>query len=70
MAEENTEPTARAGPAAKSFRSAGTSSQALQAAGSEPLRGAPAIDVTHHAQEIKDHFDALEGRRVSVWRAA
>ena len=39
--------------------------KALQDAGMDPF-AITKYDVTHHAQEIKDNFDALEGRTVSV----
>ena len=39
--------------------------KALQDAGIDPFT-ITKYDVTHHAQEIKDNFDALEGRTVSV----
>ena len=39
--------------------------QALQEAGMNPFE-ITKFDVTHHAQEIKDEFDALEGKTVSV----
>ena len=39
--------------------------KALQDAGMDPFT-ITKYDVTHHAQEIKDNFDALEGRTVSV----
>ncbi len=38
---------------------------ALQEAGKDPFQ-ITKYHVTHHSQEIKDHFDALEGRSVSV----
>ncbi len=38
---------------------------ALQEAGKDPFQ-ITKYNVTHHSQEIKDHFDALEGRSVSV----
>lgn len=37
----------------------------LQAAGKDPFR-ITKIDVTHHSMEIKDDFDALEGKTVTV----
>ena len=39
--------------------------KALQDAGMNPFE-ITRYDVTHHAQEVKDHFDALEGRTVSL----
>ena len=39
--------------------------KALQDAGKNPFVETR-FDVTHHAQEIKDNFDALEGQRVAV----
>ena len=39
--------------------------KALQDAGMDPFT-ITKYDVTHHAQEIKDNFDALEGKTVSV----
>ena len=39
--------------------------KALQDAGMDPFT-ITKYDVTHHAQEIKDNFDALEGQTVSV----
>ena len=39
--------------------------KALQDAGKNPFFETR-FDVTHHAQEIKDNFDALEGQTVSV----
>ena len=39
--------------------------KALQEAGQNPFE-ITTYDVTHHAQEIKDNFDALEGTTVSV----
>ena len=39
--------------------------QALQAAGMDPFT-VTTYDVTHHAAEIKEQFDALEGQTVSV----
>ena len=39
--------------------------KALQDAGKNPFTETR-FDVTHHAQEIKDNFDALEGQAVSV----
>ena len=39
--------------------------KALQDAGMDPF-AITKYDVTHHAQEIKDNFDALEGQTVSV----
>ena len=39
--------------------------KALQDMGMDPFT-ITKYDVTHHAQEIKDNFDALEGRTVSV----
>ncbi len=38
---------------------------ALQEAGRDPFR-ITKYDVTHHSQEIRDNFDALEGKTVSV----
>ncbi|MCM1266913.1 MAG: lysine--tRNA ligase [Bacteroidales bacterium] len=38
---------------------------ALQEAGKDPFR-ITKYDVTHHSQEIRDQFDALEGKTVSV----
>lgn len=38
---------------------------ALQEAGKDPFQ-ITKYDVTHHSQEIKDGFDALEGRKVSI----
>ncbi len=38
---------------------------ALQEAGKDPFQ-ITKYEVTHHSQEIKDNFDALEGRTVSV----
>ena len=38
--------------------------KALQDAGMNPFE-ITRYDVTHHAQEVKDHFDALEGQTVS-----
>ena len=37
----------------------------LQAAGRDPYQETKYV-VTHHAQEIKDHFDALENQEVSI----
>jgi lysyl-tRNA synthetase class 2 len=37
----------------------------LQDEGRDPFE-ITRFDVTHHAQEIKDHFDALEGKEISV----
>jgi len=39
--------------------------KALQDAGKDPFT-VTKFDVTHHTQEIKDNFDALEGQRVSI----
>ena len=39
--------------------------KALQEAGRNPFE-ITTYDVTHHTQEIKDNFDALEGTTVSV----
>ena len=39
--------------------------KALQDAGMSPFE-ITRYDVTHHAQEVKDHFDALEGQTVSL----
>ena len=39
--------------------------KALQDAGMNPFE-LTRYDVTHHAQEVKDHFDALEGQTVSL----
>ena len=39
--------------------------KALQDAGINPFE-ITRYDVTHHAQEVKDHFDALEGQTVSL----
>ena len=39
--------------------------KALQDAGMKPFE-ITRYDVTHHAQEVKDHFDALEGQTVSL----
>ena len=39
--------------------------QALQAAGKDPYQ-IRRYDVDHHSQEIKDQFDELEGRNVSI----
>ena len=39
--------------------------KALQDAGKDPFFETR-FDVTHHAQDIKDHFDELEGKSVSV----
>ncbi len=39
--------------------------KALQDAGMNPFE-ITRYDVTHHAQEVKDHFDALEGQTVSL----
>ena len=39
--------------------------KALQDMGMDPFT-ITKYDVTHHAQEIKDNFDALEGQTVSV----
>ena len=41
--------------------------KALQDAGMNPFE-ITRYDVTHHAQEVKDHFDALEGQTVSPGR--
>ena len=38
---------------------------ALQESGKDPFV-ITKYDVTHHSQEIKDHFDALEGQTVSI----
>lgn len=38
---------------------------ALQEAGKDPFQ-ITKYDVTHHSQEIKDNFDALEGKTVSI----
>ena len=38
---------------------------ALQEAGKDPFQ-ITKYDVTHHSQEIKDNFEALEGKRVSI----
>ena len=38
---------------------------ALQEAGKDPFQ-ITKYDVTHHSQEIKDNFDALEGKMVSI----
>ncbi len=38
---------------------------ALQEAGRDPFQ-ITKYDVTHHSQEIKDNFDALEGKTVSI----
>ncbi|MDE7186432.1 MAG: lysine--tRNA ligase, partial [Lachnospiraceae bacterium] len=38
---------------------------ALQENGKDPFQ-ITKYDVTHHSQEIKDHFDALEGKNVSI----
>ena len=39
--------------------------KALQDAGMNPFE-ITRYDVTHHAQEVKDNFDALEGRQVAI----
>ena len=39
--------------------------QALQKEGRDPFQ-ITKFDVSHHAQEIKDHFDAMEGMEVTV----
>ena len=39
--------------------------KALQDAGMNPFE-ITRYDVTHHAQEVKDNFDALEGQTVSL----
>ena len=38
---------------------------ALQENGKDPFQ-ITKYDVTHHSQEIKDNFDALEGSKVSI----
>ena len=38
---------------------------ALQEAGKDPFQ-ITKFDVTHHSQEVKDNFDALEGTRVTI----
>ena len=38
---------------------------ALQEAGADPFR-ITKYEVTHHSRDIKDHFDELEGKEVSV----
>ena len=37
----------------------------LQAAGKDPFQ-ITKFDVTHHSQEVKDNFDALEGKNVTI----
>ena len=37
---------------------------ALQEAGKDPFQ-ITKYDVTHHSQEIRDHYDELEGKEVS-----
>ncbi len=37
----------------------------LQEAGKDPFQ-ITKYDVTHHSLEIRDHFDTLEGREVSI----
>ncbi len=39
--------------------------QALQAAGKDPFQ-IRRFDTDHHSQEIKDHFEELEGKEISV----
>ncbi len=39
--------------------------QALQAAGKDPFQ-IRRFDVDHHSQDIKDHFDELEGKEVTI----
>ena len=39
--------------------------KALQDEGRDPFQ-ITKFDVTHHAQEIKDNFDAMEGKSVKV----
>ena len=39
--------------------------QALQAEGKDPFQ-IMKYDVTHHSQEVKDHFEELEGKTVSI----
>ena len=38
---------------------------ALQEAGKDPFQ-ITKYDVTHHSQEIRDHYDELEGKEVSI----
>lgn len=38
---------------------------ALQEAGKDPFR-ITKFDVTHHSQDVKDDFDALEGKTVTI----
>ncbi len=38
---------------------------ALQEAGKDPFQ-ITKFDVTHHSQEVKDNFDALEGKNVTI----
>ena len=38
---------------------------ALQEAGKDPFQ-ITKYDVTHHSQDVKDNFDALEGQRVTI----
>ena len=38
---------------------------ALQEAGKDPFQ-ITKFDVTHHSQDVKDNFDALEGKNVTI----
>ena len=38
---------------------------ALQEAGKDPFQ-LTKFDVTHHSQDVKDNFDALEGKNVTI----
>jgi len=65
MAEENIQNTAPEQDLSEILKVRRDKLAALRAEGRDPFKET-SFDVTHHAQEIKDNFDALEGSAVRV----
>ena len=65
MAENNTAPAAQNEDLSEILRVRREKLRALQEAGRDPFTQTR-FEVSHHAQEIKDNFDALEGKPLTV----
>ncbi|MBE7004262.1 MAG: lysine--tRNA ligase, partial [Ruminococcaceae bacterium] len=65
MAEENNVNTAPEQDLSEILKVRREKLKALQEAGRDPFT-VTRFDVTHHTQDIRDNFDALEGQSVSI----
>lgn len=65
MAEENIQTNAPEQDLSEILKVRREKLAALRAEGRDPFKETR-FDVTHHAQDIKDNFDALEGSEVRV----